>query len=49
MDAPPAEREELCPVHMAVGEAEAVTVGNGLTVTVTDAVPEQPTDEPVTV
>ena len=49
VDAPPADREELCPVHMAAGEAEAVTVGIGLTVTVTEAVAVQPAVEPVTV
>lgn len=33
---------ELAPLQMAVGEADAVTVGKGFTVTETEAVPEQP-------
>ncbi len=50
MLAPAAVNVELAPLHIAAGEADAVTVGNGFTVTVTVAVPVQPAaDVPVTV
>jgi len=41
-DAPLAESVVLCPGHMAAGEAEAVTEGRGVTVTLTLALEEQP-------
>jgi len=37
VDAPLAESEVLCPGHTAAGEAEAVTVGWGFTVTFAEA------------
>jgi len=40
--APLAVNTELAPLHIAVGLADAVTVGNGFTVTVTVAVPVHP-------
>ena len=42
MLAPPAVSVELAPAHTDVGEADAVTVGIELTVTVTDVVFVQP-------
>ena len=42
MLAPLAVNTELAPLHIAVGLADAVTVGNGFTVTVTVAVPVHP-------
>ena len=50
MLAPLAVSVEDAPMQMAVGDAVAVTVGNGLTVTVTVAVLTHPAaDVPVTV
>jgi hypothetical protein len=40
--APLAVNTEVAPLHIAAGLAVAVTVGNGLTVTLTVAVPEHP-------
>jgi len=40
--APFAVNVVLCPEHIVAGDAEAVTVGNALTVTLTDAVPVHP-------
>ena len=40
--APLAVNTELSPLHIAAGLADAVTVGNGFTVTVTVAVPVHP-------
>lgn len=40
--APEPVRVELCPRHKDEGAADAVTVGNGFTVTVTEAVPVHP-------
>jgi hypothetical protein len=40
--APLAVNTELAPLHIAVGLADAVTVGNGFTVTLTVAVPVHP-------
>jgi len=48
--APPAVKTELAPEHIVDGDADAVTVGVGFTVTVTDFVPVQPSAlVPVTV
>jgi len=47
-DAPPAEREALCPEHTVAGAAVAVIAGIGFTVTLTETVEEQP-DEVVPV
>ena len=47
--APLAVNTDVAPLHIAAGLAEAVTVGNGLTVTLTVAVPEHPALVPVTV
>lgn len=40
--APEPVRVELSPLQIAAGDAEAVTVGSGFTVTVTVVVPEHP-------
>jgi hypothetical protein len=40
--APDADKVELPPEHIAAGLAVAVTVGNGLTVTLTVAIPVHP-------
>ena len=49
MLAPDAVSVDDCPTQMVEGDAEAVTVGKGLTVTVTVAVLEHPLLVPVTV
>ena len=50
MFAPPAVNTELAPLHIAAGLADAVTDGNGFTVTLTVAVPVHPAPVvPVTV
>lgn len=50
MLAPDAVRDAVSPLQIDAGDASAVTVGKGFTVTVTDAVPVQPAAEvPVTV
>jgi hypothetical protein len=40
--APLAVNTDVAPLHIDVGEADAVTVGNGFTVTLTVVVPVQP-------
>ncbi len=40
--APLAVNTEVSPLHIDVGKAEAVTVGNGFTVTLTVVVPVHP-------
>jgi galactose mutarotase-like enzyme len=47
--APPADSVAVEPMHIEAGDAAAVTVGTGLTVTVDVAVAEQLPAEPVTV